>query len=103
MNPAHHTNNREKPMPATDRTPTDQHTGTPTAGHQMDSRMMWVMMIGCCLAVPFALIIGGASFAGLAGASPWLIGLGVILAIALLVGRRRSADAHCDMPTDRDG
>ena len=65
--------------------------------------MMWVMMIGCCLAIPLALIIGGASFAGLAGASPWLIGLGVILAVALLVVRRRSADAHCDMPTDRDG
>ena len=76
----------------------------PTASaHQMDGRMMWVMMIGCCLAIPLALIIGGASFAGLAGASPWLIGLGVILAVALLVVRRRSADAHCDMPTDRDG
>ena len=89
-------------MPTTDPTPTDQHTGTPTAGHQMDSRMMWVMMIGCCLAIPFALIIGGASIAGFAGASPWLIGLGVILVVALLVVRRRSGDAHCDMPAASD-
>ena len=94
-------------MPTTDPIPSDQHTDTPTpapaSGHQMDSRMMWVMMIGCCLAIPLALIIGGASFAGFAGASPWLIGLGVILAVALLVVRRRSGDAHCDMPTDHDG
>ena len=43
-------------------------------GHQMDSRMMWVMMAGCCLAIPLALIIGGASLGGLAGVSSWLIG-----------------------------
>ena len=85
-----------------DQVPTPSGQSNRTAD-QMDSRMMWVMMIGCCLAIPLALIIGGASFAGLAGASPWLIGLGVILAVALLVVRRRSADAHCDMPTDRDG
>ena len=73
------------------------------AGHGMDSRMMWVMMIGCCLAIPLALIIGGASVAGLAGASPWLIGAGVVLAIALVVVRRRNDGAHCDTPSDRHG
>lgn len=65
------------------------------AGHQMDSRMMWVMMIGCCLAIPLAIIIGGASLGGLAGASPWLIGIGVVLAIALLVTRRVTKDPRC--------
>jgi len=107
MMPADPATNEEHPMPTTNPRPAAQGTGgpepDPAGGHQMDSRMMWVMMIGCCLAIPLALIIGGASFAGLAGASPWLIGLGVILAVALLVVRRRSADAHCDMPTDRDG
>lgn len=79
----------------------DHETEAPTtapaaqAGHQMDSRMMWVMMIGCCLAIPLAIIIGGASLGGLAGASPWLIGVGVVLAIALLVTRRVSNDSRC--------
>lgn len=64
--------------------------GTPTGSrHQMDSRMMWVMMIGCCLAIPLALIFGLASAGGLAGGSPWLIGLAVVLALGLLVVRRR--------------
>lgn len=75
-------------------TPTSHHddttTGTSTgSGHQMDSRMMWVMMIGCCLAIPLALIFGFASVGSLAGASPWLIGLAVVLALGLLVVRRR--------------
>jgi hypothetical protein len=67
----------------------------------MDSRMMWVMMIGCCLAIPLALIIGGASLGGLAGASPWLIGVGVVLAIALLVTRRISNRPRCETPPDQ--
>lgn len=94
-------------MPTTDPTATDQQTNgpdpAPSGGHQMDSRMMWAMMIGCCLAIPLALIIGGASFAGLAGASPWLIGAGVVLAVALIVVRRRSAGADCEMPPNGHG
>ncbi|MFP5579303.1 MAG: hypothetical protein ACLGIZ_13855 [Acidimicrobiia bacterium] len=104
--PTDPTNSRENPMPTTDPSPADQQTEAalaPSSGHQMDSRMMWVMMIGCCLAIPLALIVGGAGLAGLAGASPWLIGAGVVLAIALVVVRRRSAGAHCDMPPDRHG
>ncbi len=73
----------------------------PHAGHHMDSRMMWVMMIGCCLAIPLALIIGGASLGGLAGASPWLIGAGVLLAVALVVTRRISNGPRCETPPDR--
>jgi len=73
------------------------------AGHGMDSRMMWVMMIGCCLAIPLALIIGGASLGGLAGASPWLIGAGVVLAVALVVTRRISSGPRCETPPDQRG
>jgi hypothetical protein len=72
----------------------------------MDSRMMWAMMIGCCLAIPLAPIIGGASLGGLAGASPWLIGTGVVLAVAMVNTHRefengraplssRTAEACC--------
>lgn len=64
------------------------------SGHQMDSRMMWVMMIGCCLAIPVALIIGGAGLGSLAGASNWLIGVGVLLAVALAITRRVSNGRH---------
>lgn len=73
------------------------------AGHDVDSRMMWVMMIGCCLAIPLALIIGGASLGGLAGASPWLIGAGVVLAVALVITRRISDGPQCETPPDRNG
>lgn len=94
-------------MPTTDPSPADQQTNAPepahSSGHQMDSRMMWVMMIGCCLAIPLALIIGGASLGGFAGASPWLIGVGVVLAVALVVARRISAGPRCDNPSDRHG
>ena len=76
---------------------------SPAAGHDMDSRMMWVMMLGCCLAIPLALIIGGASLGGLAGASPWLIGVGVVLAIALVVTRRISIGPDANAPTERHG
>lgn len=76
---------------------------THQAGHQMDSRMMWVMMIGCCLAIPLALIIGGASLGGLAGASPWLIGAGVVLAVALVITRRISNGPRCETPSDQHG
>ncbi len=101
----------------TDTGHTDVETGAPTtapsehspgpaahqAGHAMDSRMMWVMMIGCCLAIPLALIIGGASLGGLAGASPWLIGAGVVLAVALVVTLRVSNGPRCEAPPDRHG
>jgi hypothetical protein len=107
MKPAEPATNEEHPMPTTNPRPAAQDTSgpepDPAGGHQMDSRMMWVMMIGCCLAIPLALIVGGAGLAGSAGASPWLIGAGVVLAIALLVVRRRSAGAHCDTPPDRHG
>ena len=78
-------------------------SATHQADHGMDSRMMWVMMIGCCLAIPLALIVGGASLGGLAGASPWLIGAGVVLAIALLVTRRISNGPRCETPHDHRG
>lgn len=94
-------------MPTTERNHGDQQTNSPepapSGGHQMDSRMMWVMMLGCCLAIPLALIVGGASFAGFAGASPWLIGAGVVFAISLLAVRRRSAGTDCDMPPGHHG
>lgn len=81
----------------------DHHTDTPAAPlRQMDTRIMWVMMIGCCLAIPLALILGGASLAGLAGASPWLIGLAVVLAIALVIIRRVSRSPRCDDPERHD-
>lgn len=94
-------------MSATEPNPADRQTNAPesapSGGHQMDSRMMWVMMIGCCLAIPLALIIGGVGLAGFGGASPWLIGAGVLLVIALLGVRRRSAGARCDTPPGRHG
>jgi len=94
-------------MPTAEPDRTDDRTGAsepaPGGQHQMDSRMMWAMMIGCCLAVPLALIVGGASVAGLAGTSPWLVGAGVVLAGALVVVRRRSARVDCEMPLGRDG
>ena len=77
----------------------DHHTDTPaTPPRPMDTRLMWVMMIGCCLAIPLALILGGASLAGLAGASPWLIGAAVVLAIALVISSRVSSGPRCDQP-----
>lgn len=82
--------------PATEPTPPASHQG----GHQMDGRMMWVMMIGCCLAVPLAFIVFGASLAGLAGASPWLIGVAVVLAVALLITRRVSNAPRRDTSPD---
>lgn len=73
----------------------------PTASaHQMDGRMMWVMMIGCCLAIPLALIIGGAGLGSLAGASNWLIGAGVVLAVALVITRRISRGPDCEPPSE---
>lgn len=55
--------------------------------------MTWVAMIGCGLAVPLAVILGGASAAGLAGASTWLLTAGVVRAIALVVVRRDAPQA----------
>lgn len=76
--------------------------GKPAAQEQqIDHRLMWVMMIGCCLAVPVALIAGGAGLAGLAGASPWLIGVGVVLAVALVLVRSRGAGPRCDTQPGR--
>lgn len=60
-----------------------------TTSEPMDGRMMWVMMAGCCVVIPLALIFGFASAGSLAGASPWLIGIGVVLAVLLLLARRR--------------
>ncbi len=82
-------------------TPTSDPKASPaSSGHQMDGRMMWVMMIGCCLAIPLAPIIGGAGLGSLAGASNWLMGAGVILAIALVITRRISREPDCDSPTE---
>ena len=95
----HSNHNTETPanMPAE---PSTSHSAP--VGHNMNSRMMWVMMIGCCLAIPLALILGGAGLAGLAGASPWLIGAAVVLAVALLVTHRVSRGPSCDDPPDHD-
>ncbi len=79
--------------------PTSDPKASPaSSGHQVDSRMMWVMMIGCCLAIPLALIIGGAGLGSLAGANNWLIGAVVVLAIALVITRRISSGRNCDSP-----
>lgn len=89
----------------------DQKTGAPSAteptppashqdGPQMDGRMMWAMMIGCCLAIPLALIFFGAGLGSLAGASPWFIGAAVVLAIALVISRRVSNGPRCDTPPE---
>jgi hypothetical protein len=86
-----------------------RHDGTtpPTtadpASDPMSSRMMWAMMLGCCLAIPLALIVGGASIGGIAGANPWLLGVGAILAVALVITRRISAGPRCGAPPERHG
>lgn len=67
------------------------------------SRMMWAMMLGCCLAIPLALIIGGASIGGIAGVNPWLVGVGAILAVALVITRRISAGPRCGPLPERHG
>ena len=84
-----------------DEMPTPQPRSTPPGG-QMDSRMMWVMMIGCCLAIPLALIIGGVGLGSVAGLSPWLLGVAAVLAVALLVAPRISSGPRCDPPRDHD-
>ncbi len=55
--------------------------------------MMWVMMIGCCLAVPVALILVAVTAGSVAGLRPWLLGVGAALAVALLVVHRASGRA----------
>lgn len=60
--------------------------------------MMWVVMIGCCLVIPVALIIGGASIGGLAGVSPWVLGGGA----ALVIARRMSGGTRCGTPPEHD-
>jgi hypothetical protein len=82
-----------------DQVPTRTEQSTPPRG-QMDSRMMWVMMLGCCLAIPLALIIGGVGLGGAAGLSPWLLGVAAVLAVALVVTRRISSGPRCDPPPD---
>ncbi len=72
---------------------------TPPRG-QMDSRMMWVMMLGCCLAIPLALAIGGVGLGSAAGLSPWLLGVAAVLAVALVVTHRISSGPRCDPPPD---
>lgn len=81
---------------------TQPRTPAPTTD-PMSSRMMWVMMIGCCLAIPLALIIGGASIGGIAGASPWLLGVGAVLAVALVITRRISGGPRCETPPEHHG
>lgn len=67
----------------------------PHRGRHND-RLMWVTMLGCCVAVPVALIIAGVSGASLAGAKPWLLATVGALAIALAIAHRRSAMPGCD-------
>jgi hypothetical protein len=82
-----------------DQVPARTEQSTPPRG-QMDSRMMWVMMIGCCLAIPVALIIGGVGLSSAGGLSPWLLGVAAVLAVALVVTRRVSSGRRCDPPPD---
>ncbi|MDP1807727.1 MAG: hypothetical protein Q8K72_21295, partial [Acidimicrobiales bacterium] len=63
----------------------------------------WVMMIGCCLAIPLALIVGGVGLGSAAGLSPWLLGVAAVLAVALLITRRIPSGPRCDGPPDDHG
>lgn len=74
-------------------------TGPPRALHDQGAhggRAMWVMMLGCCLAIPLALIVGGVTAGGLAGAKPWLLALAGALAVALVIAHRASSGPHCE-------
>lgn len=82
-----------------DQIPTLPERSTPPGGH-MDSRMMWVMMIGCCLAIPLALVIGGVGLGSAAGLSPWLLGIAAVLAVALVVTRRVTSGPRCAPPPE---
>jgi hypothetical protein len=82
---------------------TTQPTPPDPVSDHMSGRMMWVMVLGCCLAIPVALIVGGASIGGIAGANPWLLGVGAILAVALVITRRISAGPRCGTPPERHG
>lgn len=83
-----------------DNTPT---SASPPATAPMNRRMMWAMMIGCCLALPLALIIAGLTAGGIAGVRPWLLGLAAVLAVALLIAHRFSNGSRCGTPADRHG
>jgi hypothetical protein len=85
---------------ASDATPIDSPT-TSSARIAHDhgphsTRAMWAMMLGCCLAIPLALIVGGVSAGGLAGARPWLLAIAGALAIALVIAHRASRGPHCE-------
>ncbi len=82
---------------------TTQPTTPDPVPNPVSSRMMWAMMLGCCLAIPLAVIVGGASIGGIAGANPWLLGVGAVLAVALVITRRISAGPRCKTPPERDG
>lgn len=105
MTEADRTDHVEPTMPITHRSSVDGSTSgadlAASGGHQMDSRIMGVMMIGCCVAVPLALIIGGAGVGSLSGASPWLVGVGAALAIALVIVHRTMAGPVRGSPPDR--
>ena len=55
-------------------------------------------MIGCCLAIPLALVIGGVGLGSAAGLSPWLLGIAAVLTVALVVTRRVTSGPRCDAP-----
>lgn len=88
MTDIHHDNTTHPTTPAPTKDP-------------MGSRMMWAMMIGCCLAIPLALIVGGVGIGGIAGVNPWLLGAGAVLAIAMVITRRISEGPRCETPARR--
>jgi cytosine/uracil/thiamine/allantoin permease len=59
---------------------------------------MWLMMLGCCFAIPLALIIGGVTAGGLAGAQPWLLAIAGALAIAFVIAHRATSGPRCETP-----
>ena len=72
-----------------------ERSSEPHHGRGHNDRLMWVMMLGCCLAIPLALIITGVTAGALAGAKPWLLATAGALAIALVIAHRGSAVPSC--------
>lgn len=84
-----------QPDPAVD---TERRTTAPHAArHDKHDRMMWLMMLGCCL-VPVALIIGGVTVGSLVGVRPWLLAIAGVLAVATVIAHRVSGGVRCELP-----
>jgi len=72
-----------------------ERSSDPHHGRGHNDRLMWVMMLGCCLVIPVALIVTGVTAGDLAGAKPWLLASAGALAIALVIAHRVSAVPSC--------